>query len=124
MADLGPALHYYLDFVTWLVPGTGARSTLLKTAVGQLGFGPALTSIFFGAFLVSDLGFATGLRRWPAKIKQDLLVTWASELCYWPFVDLLCFSLIPVQWIPLVNSLANFFWTIFLSIQAARTVKN
>ena len=119
----GPALHFYLEFITRLVPGTALRDTLLKTALGQLGFGPAITCIFFGAFLVADDGVAAGLRKWPRKVRQDLLVTWASELCFWPFVDLVCYGLLPVAWIPLAYNAANFFWTIFLSLQASRVVK-
>ena len=118
----GPALHYYLEFITWLIPGDGIRQTLLKTLAGQLGFGPAITCIFFGAFLIADNGLAEGLEKWPAKIRQDLLVTWASELCFWPFVDLVCYSFIPVMWIPLGYNAANFFWTIFLALQASRPV--
>ena len=120
----GPALHYYLEFVTWLVPGGGIRDTLLKTLVGQLGFGPAITMIFFGAFLVADHGLVAGLLRWPAKIRQDLFVTWMSELCFWPFVDVICYSFVAVRYIPLGYNLANFFWTIFLSLQAARAVES
>ena len=118
----GPALHFYLNWVTWLIPGDGLPSTLLKTLVGQLGFGPVVTCIFFGAFLISEFGLSAGLRRWPAKIKQDLFVTWASELCFWPFVDLICFSFVPLLWIPLGYNLANFFWTIFLAMQASKPI--
>ncbi|EOD24074.1 peroxisomal membrane protein MPV17 [Emiliania huxleyi CCMP1516] len=119
----GPALYHYLRFITWLIPGTGLQSTLLKTFCGQLGFGPAVTCVFFGAFLVKDHGLAGGLSRLPRKIRQDLVVTWASELCYWPFVDLICYSSVPVRWIPLGYNIANFLWTIFLSLQASKAVR-
>jgi len=117
----GPSLHFYLDWVTELIPGSGVRSTLLKTLVGQLFFGPAVTCVFFGAFLVAGNGWR-GLQQWPSKVRRDLLVVWGSELCFWPFVDLLCYSFVPVRWIPLGYNFANFFWTIFLSLQAARKV--
>ena len=119
----GPALHFYLRFVYSLFPGTGLRATLLKTLFGQLGFGPAVTCVFFAAFLVKDLGLAAGIAKLPSKIRQDLFVTWTSELCFWPFVDLICYSLVPVRWIPLGYNAANFLWTIYLSLQAAREVK-
>ena len=44
----------------------------------------------------------------------------ARRLCFWPFVDLVCFTLLPNMWIPMAYNVANFFWTIFLSIQASR----
>ena len=89
----GPSLHFYLDWVTELIPGSGMRSTLLKTLVGQLFFGPAVTCVFFGAFLVAGEGWR-GLQQWPSKVRRDLLVVWGSELCFWPFVDLLCYSFV------------------------------
>ena len=119
----GPALHYFLMWVTALVPGTDLLSTLQKTLLGQLGFGPAMTCIFFGAFLVADHGISSGLKQWPAKIRQDLLVTWTTELCFWPFVDIVYYSFLPVVWIPLGYNIANFFWTVFLSLQAARGLR-
>ena len=119
----GPALHYYLEFITKLIPGTGIKATILKTLFGQLGFGPILTCIFFGSFLIIEEGFLKGLAKWPAKVKQDLLFVWASELCYWPFVDLIAYSLVPLQWIPLCYNVANFLWTIYLSLQAARSLR-
>ena len=118
----GPALHFWLEMITRVVPGFGITDTLKKTLLGQCFFGPTITCIFFGASLISTLGLMRGLGQWPKKIKQDLLVTWASGLGFWPFVDLIVYSFVPVQWIPLGYNLASFVWTIFLSIQASRTV--
>ena len=85
-------------------------------------FGPTITSVFFGAALISVDGLISGLKKWPAKVKQDLVRTWAAGLCFWPFVDLVVYSLLPVAWIPLAYNVASFFWTIYLSLQAARGV--
>ena len=120
----GPALHYWLQMITSLIPGFGVKDTLCKTLLGQCFFGPTITCVFFAATLISNSGLFSGLSQLPTKIKQDLLVTWASGLGYWPFVDLICYSLVPVKWIPLGYNVASFFWTIFLSIQASRVVKN
>jgi len=118
----GPALHFWLEMITKIIPGFGVGSTLCKTLLGQCFFGPAITAVFFGSSLVSVEGLASGLSKLPAKIKQDLVKTWAAGLCYWPFVDLLFYSLLPVKWIPLGYNMASFLWTIFLSLQAAKTV--
>ena len=119
----GPALHYWLQMITSLIPGFGVKDTLCKTLMGQCFFGPTITCVFFAATLVSSSGLFSGLSELPTKIKQDLLVTWASGLGYWPFVDLICYSLVDPPWIPLGYNVASFFWTIFLSIQASRAVK-
>uniref|UniRef100_A0A7S3AMC6 Protein Mpv17 n=1 Tax=Haptolina ericina TaxID=156174 RepID=A0A7S3AMC6_9EUKA len=112
--------------ITRFFPGMGVRSTLLKTLMGQAFFGPTITCIFFGAALISTEGLFAGLKQWPAKIQQDLLKTWSAGLCYWPLVDLVCYGLVlpffGASWIPLSYNVASFFWTIFLSVQAARRV--
>ena len=44
----GPALYHYLRFITWLIPGTGLQSTLLKTFCGgKRPLRPAATPIKF-----------------------------------------------------------------------------
>ena len=116
----GPALHYWLQMITTKVPGFGVRDTLVKTLLGQCFFGPTITCVFFAASLISTAGLASGLAQWPKKVRSDLLVTWASGLCFWPFVDLIVYSFVPVAWIPLGYNLASFLWTIWLSLQAAK----
>ncbi|KAL3927950.1 MAG: hypothetical protein SGPRY_002596 [Prymnesium sp.] len=118
----GPALHYWLEMISRVVPGFDLKSTLIKTLMGQSCFGPLITAVFFAASLVQVNGPVAGLKLWPAKVKQDLLTTWATGLCFWPFVDLICYSFVPVMWIPLGYNFASFLWTIWLSLQAARSV--
>lgn len=116
----GPALHYWLEMITRVVPGFKLMDTLKKTLLGQCFFGPTITCVFFGASLISTVGLVSGLKQWPGKIKKDLLLTWASGLCFWPFVDLIVYSFLPVAWIPLGYNAASFVWTIWLSLQAAK----
>ena len=118
----GPALHYWLEMISKVLPGFDFKSTLIKTLMGQSCFGPAITAIFFAASLIQVNGLVAGLKLWPTKVKRDLIKTWAAGLCFWPFVDLICYSFVPVQWIPLGYNFASFLWTIYLSLQAARGV--
>ena len=48
---------------------------------------------------------------------------WGAGLCYWPIVDLIGYSFVPLPWIPLSYNVASFFWTIYLSLKAAATIK-
>ena len=110
-------------FCADFIPGSDIKKEAdqqLKTLLGQCFFGPTITCIFFGASLISTAGLVDGLKQWPGKIKNDLLLTWASGLGYWPFVDLLVYSFLPVVWIPLAYNFASFVWTIWLSLQAAK----
>lgn len=119
----GPAAHHWYEWVTKLFPAANLRSIVTKSAMGQLLFGPAFTCIFFAATLLSTRGLR-GLATWPAKIKQDLLPTQLAGCGFWPFVDLVAYSSVPIMWIPLFVNGCSFVWTVFLSIQAARGVSD
>ena len=58
------------------------------------------------------------LKNWRNKIRQDLLGAWLAGLGFWPIIDLLSYSVIPVKWIPLFVNMASFIWTIYLSLVA------
>jgi len=118
----GPAAHAWYDTVFRLFPEGGVKSTLIKSALGQMFFGPTFTCVFFLASLVAVLGLRQGLASWPGKIRQDLVATWAAGLGFWPFVDLVSYGFIPAKWIPLFVNSCSFVWTIYLSLQAAKTV--
>jgi hypothetical protein len=126
LACFGPALHYWLLAMTTWLPDTGLLATAQKTFLGQLFFGPSFTIVFFGAVLVSNHGLFAGLRKWPAKIRQDFLRVSSTGLCYWVLVDFVCYGVllrwVGAAWLPLSYNIANFFWTIFLSLQASRRV--
>ena len=108
--------------ITSLIPAFDLLSTLKKTLLGQCFFGPAITCVFFAASLVSTEGVGTGLQLLPSKVRQDLLKTWGAGLGFWPFVDLFVYSFVPIAWIPLGYNVASFIWTIYLSIQATKSV--
>ena len=79
-------------------------------------FGPSFTCIFFATILMQGGDFS--LKNWGRKIKQDLPGAWIAGLGFWPIVDLLSYSVIPVKWIPLFVNVASFIWTIYLSLVA------
>jgi hypothetical protein len=117
----GPAAHYWYDAIFRLLPATSLISTLQKAALGQLIFGPSFTVIFFGTSLAQSGNFS--LANWFTKIRQDLPGTWISGLGFWPIVDVISFSLIPVNFIPLFVNMCSLVWTIYLSLIANKTLK-
>lgn len=58
------------------------------------------------------------MKNWWGKIRNDLPGAWLAGIGYWPLVDLLSYSVIPVKWIPLFVNAASFIWTIYLSMVA------
>ena len=113
-----PAAHYWYGWVTALLPSSALPFVLAKTGLGQIFFGPLVTCVFFAsACFQAD----RSLRQLPRKIRKDLLAVQVAGLGYWPFVDLISYSLIPVIYIPVFINLASFIWTIYLSIQSRTT---
>ena len=114
----GPAAHAWYEKIFQILPGTSLVSTLQKAALGQLLFGPSFTCVFFATSLMQSGTFSLG--NWVQKIRQDLPGAWAAGLSFWPLVDLVSYSLIPVKWIPLFVNFCSFVWTIYLSMVANR----
>lgn len=112
----GPAAHYWYEWIFRLLPATTLLSTLYKAFWGQVLFGPSFTCIFFATILLQSGDFS--IKNWWEKIRNDLPGAWLAGIGYWPIVDLLSFSVIPVKWIPLFVNMASFIWTIYLSLVA------
>ncbi|CAB9521237.1 PXMP2/4 family protein [Seminavis robusta] len=117
----GPAAHFWYDNIFKLFPGTSLFSTLQKAAMGQMFFGPSFTCIFFATSLLQSGNFSLG--NWFRKIKSDLAGAWLAGVGYWPLVDLISFSVIPMRWIPLFVNVCSLIWNIYLSIVANRKTK-
>jgi protein Mpv17 len=115
----GPAAHIWFRFVLRLVPGTGLLSLLIKTALGQVFFGPYITVVFFAAALWSS-GLLTK-RALMTKVSIDLWPTVLAGLGFWPLMDFVAFAWLSEDFIPPFLNLCSFVWTIFLSWQAARS---
>lgn len=118
----GPAAHAWYEWIFTVLPGTSLASTLQKAALGQVIFGPSFTCIFFAVSLMQAGEFSIG--NWVSKIKKDLPGAWLSGTAFWPLVDLISFSVVPMQFIPLFINLCSFVWTIYLSMVANRSSAN
>jgi len=116
MCYFGPAAHYWYEWIFKLLPSTSLASTLYKAFWGQLLFGPSFTCIFFASSLIQSGDFTMGT--WWNKIRNDLPKAWLGGVFYWPIVDLISYSLIPIKLIPLFVNMASFVWTIYLSLVA------
>jgi protein Mpv17 len=114
----GPAAHYWYEWIFTVLPGTSLVSTLQKALLGQLLFGPSFTCIFFAAYLIQAKQFT--VKSWIQKIKKDLPGAWISGSAFWPLVDLISYSVVPVKFIPLFINLCSFVWTVYLSMVANR----
>ena len=96
-------------------------STVQKAAMGQLFFGPSFTCIFFATSLLQAGNFTLG--NWLRKIRSDFVGAWIAGVGFWPLVDLVSYSLVPMQWIPLFINICSLIWNIYLSMVANRKAK-
>eukprot|EP00545_Synedropsis_sp_CCMP1620_P005591 CAMPEP_0119009300 /NCGR_PEP_ID=MMETSP1176-20130426/4275_1 /TAXON_ID=265551 /ORGANISM="Synedropsis recta cf, Strain CCMP1620" /LENGTH=252 /DNA_ID=CAMNT_0006961787 /DNA_START=66 /DNA_END=821 /DNA_ORIENTATION=- len=107
-AYFGPAAHTWYEQIFRLLPGTSLVSTLQKAALGQMIFGPIFTCIFFASALFQSGNFSVS--NWFNKIKSDLPGAWVAGLGFWPLVDLISYSMIAPQWIPLFVNMCSLVW--------------
>jgi len=114
----GPAAHYWYEWIFRLIPGTSLVSTIYKAFWGQVLFGPSFTCIFFATSLLQSGEFS--LKSWWTKIRTDLPGAWLAGVGYWPIVDLISYSVIPINLIPLFVNMASLVWTVYLSLVANR----
>lgn len=114
----GPAAHYWYEWIFRVLPGTTLRSTLAKAALGQVFFGPTFTFIFFATSL-----WQSGALTWSnfaRKIRNDFPSTWLAGAGFWPVVDLISYSYVPVQYIPLFVNVCSLIWTTYLVLKSYR----
>ena len=119
--------HYYYTWINKTFPGRGLKTTLLKSLIGQLSYGPLYTSIFFLSQLVPLSPPALSLPASVAhaarhllipKLASDFFPVWRSGVFYWVTVDVLSFSFVPTKWITGFVNLASYFWTVILCVMA------
>ena len=117
--------HYYYTYINKWIPGTKLLTTLKKSAIGQLTYGPLYTAVFFFSMLVPSMSAPTflsslmpALQALPGKMLSDFFPVWRSGVFYWVSVDLISFSFIPTKFITAFVQVASFFWTVYLAIAA------
>lgn len=115
----GPAAHYWYEWIFKLFPSTSLVSTMVKAFWGQMLFGPSFTCLFFASSLLQTGDFS--LKKWWQKICSDLPGAWLAGTGFWPIVDLISYSVIPLKLIPLFINMASLLWTIYLSLVANRS---
>ena len=117
--------HYYYTYINKWIPGTALLTTLKKSAIGQVTYGPLYTAVFFFSMLVPSVSSPTflsslvpALQALPSKMLSDFFPVWRSGVFYWVSVDLISFSFIPTRFITAFVQVASFFWTVYLAIAA------
>ena len=114
--------HYWYNFLQQSIKLEGMQRVLAKMAFDQLFFVPVFDSfMFFGLSALEDPHGqpSAGIRR----VKACLWNTLKVNYCVWPFLQIINFKYVPLQYQVFFTTVGVFFWNIFLSDMANRRGK-
>jgi hypothetical protein len=115
---VSPTLHYWYGYLGRAVPGTTARDAMKRLFHDQVFFAPAFIPTFFFANLLLE----GKPEEFVDKVKQDLLSTVVTNYIVWIPAQFVNFRYIPPNLQVLFSNTIGFFWNIFLSYMANRSV--
>lgn len=111
---MAPVLHHYFPLLARALPGTSWPRVLGRVALDSALASPIVTAATFGAFSVLQGRPEDAAPR----IRAQLLPTWATGLCYWPFVHLANFRFVGAPHQALVAHCASVPWNVVLSYRS------
>lgn len=97
---------------SWLLMILNMVATIVKVGIDQAIFSPTILAVFMGG--ISMLEGRT-LMETKEKFQRGYFNGLMNSYCYWPFVNLFTFALIPVHYRPIVNSCFGIAWNAYLS---------
>ena len=111
---MAPILFFYFPLLSKALPGTTWPRVVGRVALDSAFASPLVTAATFTAFsaLQGRPGDAV------PRIQSQLLPTWATGLCYWPFVHLLNFRFVAAPHQSLVAHCASVPWNVVLSYRS------
>lgn len=101
--------YMWLRLLERALPGRTPRAILAKVVCDQMVGGPVALSIFY-----TGMSVLQGKDDIFGDLKKKFWNTYMAALMYWPFVQLVNFSLVPIQWRTTCSGLSAFLWATFL----------
>ncbi|CAF1334322.1 unnamed protein product [Adineta ricciae] len=105
-------------FIENLFPGKQGAQIVKKMLTNTLLAPLGICLVFVSVTLLNGRSF----REAKMKIKNDLVKTFLTGTCYWPFISFINFRFVPLDYRPFVGSLAGAIWNIYISSIANATV--
>lgn len=108
----GPALRSWYGFLNNFVGSKGKTVAVKKVLMDQIVFAPT-----FLLFILSSVGFMQGksLENIEKDIKNNYLDVLITNYYIWPFVQIINFYYIPLQYQVLIVQTVALFWNTYLS---------
>lgn len=117
----GPCAHWWYNLMFRLFPSPVIWSTLTKTALGQLVFGPIFMCVFVFASLLQQQGIHISMENYVTKVGNDLPRAFVTGLGYWPVMSYISYTHVPKDWLPLFSNCCTLIFNIFLSLVTYRS---
>ena len=111
---MAPVLFFYFPLLAKTLPGSSWPRVVGRVAIDAAVASPLVTCATFAAF--------SALQGKPEdavpRIQSQLLPTWATGLCYWPFIHLANFRFVAAPHQALVAHCASVPWNVVLSYRS------
>lgn len=87
-------------------------ATIVRVGIDQAVFSPTILAVFMGGISILEGRSVSEIKE---KFQKSYVNGLMNSYCYWPFVNLFTFALIPVHYRPIVNSGFGIAWNAYLS---------
>ncbi|CAH1779795.1 unnamed protein product [Owenia fusiformis] len=108
---IAPILFTWLRIAEWLVPGTQLKNVLKKIVLEQSLFGPVVISSFYAASGVLEGKTYPEIRE---EWRDKFIPTWKTGAQFWPFMQLINFTFVPLHRRIYFVCAASFMWSNYL----------
>ncbi|KAI8642174.1 hypothetical protein BD408DRAFT_344700 [Parasitella parasitica] len=109
----GPLVGSWFGFINNAVKIKNKwAATFVRVGIDQALFSPAILAIFMSGISILEGRTLTEIKM---KFENSYFKGLMNAYCYWPFVNIFTFSLIPIHYRPIVNSCFGIAWNSYLS---------
>ncbi|CAO3606650.1 unnamed protein product [Mucor fragilis] len=109
----GPLVGSWFGFINNAVKIKNKwAATFVRVGIDQAVFSPAILAIFMGGISILEGRTVNEIKM---KFENSYFKGLMNAYCYWPFVNIFTFSMIPIHYRPIVNSCFGIAWNSYLS---------
>jgi len=109
---VAPTLYVWVRVSGTIIKGSSLGAAALKAFLEQFTQGPFTIASFY---FVMNILEGNGTTKATEEVKSKFLPTWKRAVTYWPFVQTINYSIMPLNNRVVFSGIASFVWIIYLS---------
>jgi len=109
---VAPSLYLWVRVSGKIITGSSLGAAALKAFIEQFTQGPFTIASFY---FVMNILEGNGTAKATEEVKNKFLPTWKTAVTFWPFVQTVNYSIMPIHNRVVFSGMASFIWTIYLS---------